>query len=335
MADKIKRVLVTGASGKIGRNLIPALLEAGYTVRVTQFRTPVTFDGVEVVKGSVSDEAFAKQAVEGMDAVCHLATQKEDREALIEVSVRGTLNLLDACRHSPTFKQFIISSGDAAQGIYFYPNPVPIREDMGLRAYPGYYALSKVMEDTLVEQYGIQYALPYTILRFSWIFDEDDILAYMTFRKPDFGGPSWKSLAKTPEQKAFFEKDEDGVGCLMHPDPAGGAGGKPYLRHIVGIGDVVGSIVFALGNPKALGQTFNVAAPEPFRYDALADDIAKKLGIPRVDFEFDEAHDFAIDVTKVKTVLGYVPEWGITRIVDDAIAFRKSRKTRSDAAYSG
>lgn len=329
MTGEIRSILVTGGSGKIGRNLIPVLLAEGYKVRATQFRTPVNIDGVEVVKGSVSDEAFARAAVDGMDAVVHLATQKESREALVDVSVRGTLNLLDACNDSPTHKQFIISSGDAAQGIFFYPNPVPIREDMGYRAYPGYYALSKVMEDTLIEQYGIQYDLPYTILRFSWIFDEDDILCYMTFRKPDFGGPGWGSLAKTPEQKSYFENDDDGVGCLVHPN------GKPYVRHIVSIGDVVGSIVHALGNEKAMGETFNVATPEPFSYDVLSAYIAEKLGIPAVEFEFDGAFDFAIDVSKSKSVLGYEPEYDNFRIVDDAIAFRKLGRPRSDAAYGG
>ena len=326
---KISKILVTGASGKIGRVLIPALLEAGYAVRATQFRTPVKFKGVSVVKGSVGDLAFCEKAVRGMDAVIHLATQKEDREALVEISVRGTMNLLDACRQSPTHKQFIISSGDAAQGIFFYPSPAPISEDLGLRAYPGYYALSKVMEDTLCEQYGIQYGFPYTILRFSWIFDEDDILAYMTFNKPDFGGPAWKSLAKTKKQKARFAKGRDGVGCLVHPD------GRPYVRHIVSVHDVVGSMLAALGNPQALRQTFNVAAPAPFSYDALSRYIGEKLDLPVVEFKFDGGHDFSIDITKCKCVLGHVPQWDVFRIVDEAIAFRRAGKKRTEISYHG
>ena len=88
----------------------------------------------------------------------------------------------------------------------------------------------------------------------------------------------------------------------------------------------------ALGNEKAMGQTFNVATPEPFTYDVLSAYIAEKLGIPAVEFEFDVAFDFAIDVSKVKTVLGYESEFDNFRIVDDAIAFWKLGKTRSDAA---
>ena len=75
----VKRVLVTGASGKIGRNLMPELLAAGYSVRAMQNRTPVECEGVEVVTGSVGDRGFVESAVDGIDAVCHLATTKEPR----------------------------------------------------------------------------------------------------------------------------------------------------------------------------------------------------------------------------------------------------------------
>jgi len=169
---RIKNVLVTGASGKIGRNLAPALVAKGYRVRAVQFHTPITYEGVEVIKGSVSDRDFARSALEDMDAVCHLATSKEDRDGFLDVSVRGTFNLLDESRECGHIKQFILASGDASVGIFFYPHPYPIDEQTPLAAYPGYYAFSKVLEETMCAQYIIQYSLPTTILRFSWIQDE-------------------------------------------------------------------------------------------------------------------------------------------------------------------
>ena len=42
----------------------------------------------------------------------------------------------------------------------FYPQPVPIDENHPRAAYPGYYAFSKVMEEAMAEQYGIQYGVP-------------------------------------------------------------------------------------------------------------------------------------------------------------------------------
>ena len=326
--SKIRKVLVTGASGKIGRNLIPALLGAGYAVRAVENRTPVEAKGVEIAKGSVSDYVFCATALAGCDAVCHLATTKEDKAGFIDVSIRGTWNLLEAAKESGRIKQFIISSGDAAMGIFYYPQPVPISEAMPLRAYPGVYAFSKVIEDTMVMQYGIQYSLPWTILRFSWIYDEDDILCHLTLRPPDFGSP-WKSLAKSPAQKKFFEKGLDGAGCLRHP------GGAPFKRHVVGARDVVQSFLLALGNPRAVNETFHIAAPAAFSYDVLAKYAGDKLGVPVVDFELPDCHDFEIDMSRARSVLGYRPAQDVFTLVDEAVAFRKSGKVRADAKYSG
>ena len=85
----IKTILVTGASGKLGRSLIPALLGAGYSVRATQFKTPVRIPGVKTTKGSMTDPAFIRRALRGVDAVCHLATCKEDANNFMDVSVKG------------------------------------------------------------------------------------------------------------------------------------------------------------------------------------------------------------------------------------------------------
>jgi nucleoside-diphosphate-sugar epimerase len=327
--EKIKNILVTGASGKIGRRLVPSLVKAGCKVRAVQFKTPLSFSGAELVRGDISDGKFAREILEDMDAVCHLATCKEDRDNFLNVSVRGTFNLLDGCRGRGGVKRFILAGGDASLGIFFYPNPYPLSESAPLRAYPGYYAFSKVLEETMVSQYHIQYGLPSCILRFSWIQDEDDILAYMTFRPPNFGGPAWRDIASTAEQKRFFENDLDGVGCLLHKD------GKPFVRHVVGVMDVVQAFHLALERPQSCGQTFNIASTAPFSYDVLSKYIADKLGLPVVSFELGDFHDFSIDISKARSTLGYAPEYDIFKIVDAAIDFRRSGGKRSESKYSG
>lgn len=155
---KIKNVLVTGASGKIGRNCIPELVKAGYNVRALEHEEPVLFEGIEVVKGDISDEKLAKRLVEDMDAVIHLANVKENREKFLSVNIGGTFYLLDACKESGHIQQFIAASSDARAGIFYFPRPHVIDENFPHAAYPGYYAFSKVLEETMCEQYRIQYA---------------------------------------------------------------------------------------------------------------------------------------------------------------------------------
>lgn len=324
---EVKNILVTGASGKIGRNLVPALLKAGYKVRAVECNTPLKFEKVEVVKGKVEDEKFINKALEGMDAVCHLATCKEDRERFIDVSIRGTFNLLDlGVKHK--IKQFILASGDGAIGIFFYPHPIPLDENAPIIAYPGYYAFSKAMEEFMCAQYAGQYKLPTTILRFSWIFENDDILNHMAL-KQTFGAPEWKDLAETSGQKKYFEQNKEGVGCLLHADA------KPFSRHIVGIDDVVQAFMLAIGNDKAINETFNIAAPSAFSYDVAAKYISEKLNCPIVEFKCNKYYDFSINISKARSILGYKPEIDIFKIIDKAIEFRRSGKAGNAAKYNG
>jgi UDP-glucose 4-epimerase len=201
---KIENIAVTGASGKIGRHVIPELLKAGYRVRALEHETPVGIEGVEIVKGDLGDtsggESLFRRFVEDMDAVIHLANVKENRDTFMSVNVRGTFCLLDACRNAGRVRQYIQAGSDARAGIFYYPHPYPIDETYPHSAYPGYYAFSKVIEETMCEQYIIQYRLPITTLRFSWVWADDDVLAHATLRPPNFGVPVWKELAVTSEQ---------------------------------------------------------------------------------------------------------------------------------------
>lgn len=326
---KIKNILVTGASGKIGRSLIPALVKEGYFVRAVQFEEPVTYPKVEVIEGDLRDPGFAKRLLPEMDAVVHLANVKENKEKFLETNIHGTFYLLDETKECGHIKQFIQAGSDARAGILYCPRPFPIDETYPHSAYPGYYAFSKVLEETMCEQYVIQYHLPITVLRFSWVFDEDDILAHATLREPNFGVPLWRDIAKTFEQKEYFRKNIDGVAKLVHP------GGKPNIRHIVGIKDVVNSILLSIGNPAAISEAFNIAGPSPFSYGELTNYIFQRLSLPIVEFEYEKFYDFTNNIAKARSIIGYNPQYDIIKIVDEAIAFRKSGKKRTPTKYIG
>lgn len=329
---KVKNVLLTGAGGKIGAAVLPELVKAGYSVRALEYSDGMwveRMENVEVVLGDLRDPLTADELVADMDVVIHLANVKENRALFLDANIKGTFYLLDACMRYGHIKQYIQAGSDARAGIYYYPQPIPIDENHPHSGYPGYYPLSKVLEEVMCEQFRIMYGTPITVLRFSWVHTEDDILAHITLKEPNFGVPAWEDWAVTPEQKAYFEKGEDAAACLIHVD---GSAGK---RHIVGLPDVVQSIMLAVGNETAIGEAFNVAAPSPFGYDVTADYIAQKLDLPVVKFEASEAHDFCIDMAKSRSVLGLNPEYDIFRIVDDAVAFRQAGGERSPCPYPG
>jgi nucleoside-diphosphate-sugar epimerase len=319
----IHRVLVTGASGKLGAPLCEALLAEGYQVLAVNRRLPVNVAGVEEVRADVADAAAMEDLVARSDAVIHLATCKEDREAVVKVSCQGTFNLLEAIARGKVPKRFILAGGDAVNGIYFSRQPAPIDENMPLAAYPGYYPLSKVLEEAMTQQYFHQQAVPTVILRMSWIHCEDDILTHLTVADPQFGVPVWRELMND-QQRARFDRGGDAVVALRHPD------GRPMRRHIVAVEDCVQAFLLALRTPGIEGQTFMIAMNDPFNYVEAADYAARQLGVETLDLVDPIGQDFCIDTTKARYVLGYRPKYDIMSLIDKAVQFRRSGRPRRE-----
>lgn len=330
MSLKIKNVFVTGGGGKIGSALLPELVKAGYSVRALRFEEEINCEGVtEILDGDLRDSSLASRALEDMDAVIHLANCKENRDLFLQTNIAGTFYLLDEVKNCGHIQQFIQAGSDARVGIYYYPRPFPIDETFPHAGYPGYYPLSKVLEETMCEQMRIQYDLPITVLRFSWVHGQDDILAHATLRAPHFGVPVWSDYVENEEQKYFIKHGIDAACEMDHID------GTPGMRHIVGLPDVVQGIMLSLGNQAAIGKAFALAAPAPFSYDVLAQYISDNLSIPIVKFRVPEFHDFRHSIAFARSVLGYNPQYDIFRIVDDAIDFRKTNKKRIETKYIG
>lgn len=307
-------VAVFGASGKLGRHVLGVLKRRGCAVRALVHRTPV--ECAVCVQGDIADSHAVDEVVHGSDMVVQLATAKEDVATFFDVSVRGTFNILEACRRHGV-KQFILFGGDAALGIWFFPQPVPIDENHPRAAYPGYYAFSKVMEEVMAEQYGIQYGLPVTVLRSSWVFEQDDLLNHFSLLKnvnPAEPGHGFGEV--TEDVLSLVRAGQERIPILTD------AHGTPLRRHIVHVNDVMQAFDRALGNPSALGQTFNIAGPSAFDYRVAATHFSEKLGVPVVELRCPNYHPFEINITRARTVLGYAPQNDFFRMADRAIAAR-------------
>jgi dihydroflavonol-4-reductase len=100
-----KKVLVTGATGFLGGWLVRRLLDEGHEVRITarSLKQNEEFAGlpIEVVIGDVKDKASMVTATKGIDSVFHLAGliaySRAQRQAMEEVNVAGTRNVVEAC----------------------------------------------------------------------------------------------------------------------------------------------------------------------------------------------------------------------------------------------
>ncbi len=111
-------VLVTGASGLLGGAVARVLVERGEDVRTLQ-RRPSGVAGAHDVAGSVTDAAAVARAVEGVDAVVHLAARVSlagPRAEFDAVNVGGTTTLLDAAERAGAGRFVQVSSPSVAHG---------------------------------------------------------------------------------------------------------------------------------------------------------------------------------------------------------------------------
>ena len=260
--DEAPLVLVTGATGKVGQAFIRRVLSstderlAGITIRALCHNRSLRPEArLEIVVGSIEHRDVVDAATEGATHVIHLATTKETPETIFDVTVKGLFWLLEACRVSPTFRRLIVVGGDAAVGHFFYPHPLPVTETQPHTAYPGCYALSKVLEEVMLEQYGLQYDFDYCCLRAPWIMEKDDFRYQLSFAEDVFGGPRWRDLVGAEQADAHVERGA--VPVMLDED------GRPVKRNFVHVEDLVEAILAALDHPAARRQTFNICMDEP------------------------------------------------------------------------
>ena len=183
-----RRVLVTGATGMVGYWLVKDLLAMGARVIAlirdsdpqSGFYRSGDYRRTALVQGNVEDFASLERSINEneVDTVFHLAAQPIVNVAnrwplpTFETNIRGTYNLLEACRiHSGLVKRVIIASSDKAYGEH---ETLPYTESMPLQGkHP--YEVSKSCADLITQTYHHTYGLPVAILRCGNIFGGGDL----------------------------------------------------------------------------------------------------------------------------------------------------------------
>ena len=326
-------ILVTGATGKVGRAFIARLLAsddgrfAEATIRaLCHNRRVEAGPRLEVVSGSIDEREIVEAAADGVTHVLHLATSKESPETIIDVSIKGLFWLLEACRASPTFRQLVLVGGDAAVGHFVYPHPVPVTETQPHSAYAGCYALSKVLEEVMLEQYGIQYDLSVCCLRAPWIMEKDDLRCHLSFGEDVFGAPRWRDLVGEKVADAYLQSGT--VPVMLDAE------GRPVKRNFVHVEDLVDAILAALDNPAARRQTFNISMDEPIDYGKLGAYLSESRGLPIVGVRT-MFHSTWLDNAKARFLLGWRPSYDLRRMVDAAWRYERGRDEPRIVWYPG
>lgn len=182
-----KKVFVTGASGLIGSWLIDELLKKKvFTVALVRDYVPLSslflsknIEKIIKVNGCMEDYALVERALNEyeIDTVFHLGAQAvvstANRSPLssFEANIKGTWNVLEACRNSKLVKRIVISSSDKVYGSH---TTLPYTEDTPLKSdHP--YDVSKCCADLLAQAYSNTYKLPLVITRCGNIYGGGDL----------------------------------------------------------------------------------------------------------------------------------------------------------------
>ncbi len=325
------KLLVTGAAGKVGRNFLEAFRSAPRfadwsLVALSHSRSIPAADRMTVVHGSLSDREAIRQAMDGVTHVLHLAAVKESPGLVIDVAVKGMFLLLEEFRESPTARQFVLMSGDCVVGHIFQPYDAPITERDPRRAYPGCYALTKVIEEVMLEQAWCQDDVDGCILRAPWIMEKDDFRFALSFGPDQFGGPPWRDLL--PEADIDRLSDRRAVPILL--DRSGDA----LKRNFVHVDDVVSAILAALDAPAARQQLFNIAMDRPVDYAEAAAHLARSRGYEPVAVQ-GPFHSNWLDNSKARHLLGWAPETDLEALIERAWTYRRAENDPRMVWYPG
>lgn len=291
-------VLVTGGVGYVGSHLVSALCQAGCAVRALDLEPAcaecAVEPGCEFIRGSLTDAALVAQAVQGIEAICHLAWgfYPGDERRELQDNILSTLNLLQAALEADV--QQVVFASTAV--VYGPTGPICVGEEHPCHpersAIGGpVYGIAKLACEGLRLAYGRR-GLPATVLRMHGVFSAGWL--------GQFGQMIERALAEKP------------VSAIR------GAGGE-YVH----LEDVLRAFLLVIGNPKAYGQVFNLAGSHTYSDPELARCIVEMArSESQVELIEDPAQQMvSVSVDKLDRVLGYRPERGeyLTGLIQDAV----------------
>lgn len=341
----MKNILVTGGAGFIGSNVALRLLAKGYNVTVLdnlskqihgeepEKTSPLYLsikDKVNFIKGSVASREDWLKALDGQDAVIHLAAETGTGQSMYEIekyvdtNIGGTALLLDILTNTKNHvKRVLVAESRAIYGEGKYHcqkcgDVYPLDrcdEDMAKGDFEckcpkcgGEVELVATTEDSVIHPssvYGIAKQVQGQLVH---LVCPTIGVEFVSFRYQNVYGPG-QSLSNpyTGILSIFSTRIKNGNGINIFED------GKE-TRDFVYIDDVVDATILGLEVPEANGHVFNVGTGIATDVMTVANTLCEKYGIKvpiTVSGNYrlgDIRHNFA-DISLARNILGFEPKW--------------------------
>jgi nucleoside-diphosphate-sugar epimerase len=268
-----RSILVTGGSGFIGSALVKALLTQGESVRVFDDNSRGSLrrlDGVEqdieFVRGDIRDADAVAEAMRGMDEVHHLAfingtaSFYSAPDLVLDVGVKGIINVIDACRRHGTGKLVLASSSEVYQSPPLVPTdesaPLVIPDPLNPRFS---YGAGKIISEMLALNHGRKH------------FER-----VLIFRPHNVYGPDMGFDHVIPHFAARLRKLQDATGQGAREFAIQGSGKE--TRSFCYIDDLVAGVMLMRARGEHLG-IYHVGTAEEITIAELARRMARVAGV--------------------------------------------------------
>lgn len=286
----MSNILITGGAGFIGRHLADHLTaHGGYVVTVIDNeslgdRSHLDLDKVRFIHGDLTHRDEVGAALQGQDAVVHLAADTRVMDSIenpqhnFDNNVVGSFNLLELCREQGISRIVAASTGGAILGDV----EPPVHEEMAPRPTSPYGA-SKLMLEGYLSAYSSSFDVSGCALRFSNIY-----------------GP--RSFHKGSVVAHFFKQIISGDPLVVYGD---GSQTRDYLF----VGDLVEAIRVAV--ESGVEGPYQLGSGEPTTLNHLIELMrtvtGRDLEVDYRDFRAGEVRDTWCQVDKARAGFGYDP----------------------------
>ena len=315
------KVLVTGGAGYIGAHVAAELLNEGYSVRIyDDFSNGLhkRVDGKfrDIVEGDILDREKLLQAMQGVDAVIHLAAKKAVEESVknplkyYENNVGGTLNLL-AAMSAKVVKTIVFSSSAAV----YSPNDKDAVEETDPTVPLSPYGATKLLSEELISSVGGAEKISHVSLRYFNVVGS---------AIPEFGDNSKDNLVpkvflalKNGKRPEIYGSD--------YPTPDG-----TCIRDYIHVQDLAKAHVAALKKAESgfTSAVYNVGSGKGYSVREMMNQISQTLG---KDINPQESPARAGDspkliasIKKIENELGWKPIATLKEMIDSSWAAESS-----------